>query len=137
MPRSAILVVWLASLGVTLGLGALLYELLQTPAAAELPAGESLEPSTTTERSLNPYALWTVTEQLSAHHVLVAHVETGRPDQALTIAKEIARPVKHLYSEVIIYFHRPGRPDTLPPRRVQWTPRGGWVEVNYEALDGR
>jgi hypothetical protein len=32
----------------------------------------------------------------------------------------------------MMYFHRPGRPDTLPPRRVQWSRGAGYVETDFE-----
>ncbi len=64
--------------------------------------------------------------------MLVAHVETVHLDEAVAIAQQITGPVKTRYEEVLIYFHRPGRPDTLPPRRVQWTLKSGYVETVYE-----
>lgn len=82
----------------------------------------------------NPWARWTVTEQLSAQHVLIVHVETRYLKEARAIARTIVDPIlpKDNYAEVLIYFHRPGRPDALPPRRVQWTPRAGYVETVYD-----
>jgi hypothetical protein len=81
----------------------------------------------------HPWARWTVTEQLSAHHVLIVQVETRHLDEARAVARAIIDPilVKDNYAEVLIYFHRPGRPDPLPPRRVQWTPKLGYVETVY------
>ena len=80
----------------------------------------------------NPWARWSVTEHLSAHFVLIAHVETDYLHEAMSIARQIADPVKRRYAEVLIYFHRPGRPDTPAPRRVQWTAKTGYVETVYE-----
>jgi hypothetical protein len=82
-------------------------------------------------REASPWARWSVTESLSAHHVLIVHVETRYLHEARAIAAQIAGPVRNRYAEVLIYFHRPGRPDTLPPRRVQWTPARGYVETIY------
>ena len=79
-----------------------------------------------------PWARWTVTEQLVAGSVLVLQVETTHLDDALTIARQLVEPVEARYAEVMIYFHRPGRPQTLPPRRVQWSPTRGYVETDYE-----
>jgi hypothetical protein len=79
----------------------------------------------------HPWARWTVTEELSAHYVLISHVETRYLGEALAISRQLADPIKSRYSEIIIYFHRPGRPDTLPPRRVQWTRAHGYVETIY------
>ena len=72
-----------------------------------------------------------MTGSISAHKVLVAHVETEFLDEAVAIAQELADPIKERYAEVLVYFHRPGRPDTLPPRRVQWTRADGYVETIY------
>lgn len=83
-------------------------------------------------QQVNPWARWTVTQSLSAHNVLIVHVETRYLDEAMAIARQVADPIKFRYAEVMIYFHRPGRPDLLPPRRIQWTPAGDYVETIYE-----
>ena len=77
------------------------------------------------KRSAVPWAPWTVTEQLVAGSVLVLQIETTHLDDALTIARQLVEPTESRYAEVMIYFHRPGRPQTLPPRRVQWSPSRG------------
>lgn len=77
---------------------------------------------------------WTVTKALSAHHVMVVDVETDRPEQAKQIAVQLVEPVRDRYEEVLIYIRRPGTAGELAARRIQWTPRGGYVEVNYEAI---
>ena len=79
----------------------------------------------------NAWARWVITDQFSAHRVLIAHVETKFLDEAVAIAQQIAEPVKDGYAEILIYFHRPGRPDTLPPRRVQWSRPDGYLETIY------
>lgn len=79
-----------------------------------------------------PWADWTVTEQLVAGSVLVLQVETTRLGEASAIARQLVEPRKARFAEVMIYFHRPGRPATLPPRRVQWSPDRGYVETDYE-----
>jgi uncharacterized membrane protein len=76
---------------------------------------------------------WTITEQFAAHSVLVVQVETTTLGDALAIARAITAPLQSRYTEIMIYFHRPGRPDTLPPRRVQWSPDAGFVETDLEA----
>jgi hypothetical protein len=83
------------------------------------------------KQNRNPWQRWTVTEHLSAHRVLIAHVETDYLDEAVAITQQIAGSIKERYSEVLVYFHRPGRPDPLPPRRVQWTRAAGYVESIY------
>ena len=84
------------------------------------------------KRAAAPWARWTVTEQYSAHGVIVLQVETTHLDEARAIAMEISAPLQERHAEILIYFHRPGRPDTLPPRRVQWSRAAGYVETDYE-----
>jgi hypothetical protein len=83
-------------------------------------------------RAADPFARWTVTEQFAAHHSIVIQVETRHLDEAEATARTIVAPLQDRYSEILIYVHRPGRPDTLPPRRVQWTRAGGYVVTNFE-----
>jgi hypothetical protein len=127
--RLALIVVWVTALGVVGALGFLGYEITRggkvTPQAMDI---ERLPP----RQNHNPWARWSVTEHLSAHFVLIAHVETEYLHEAMAITRQIADPVKARYAEVLIYFHRPGRPDTPAPRRVQWTARTGYVETVYE-----
>jgi hypothetical protein len=121
--------VWLAAAAGIGVLGFAIYELKRTP---------PVQPKTITvevmspRQKFNPAARWTVTEHLSAHNVLIAQVETEHLGDAVSIAQQLTEPIKDKYTEVMIYFHRPGRPDTLPPRRVQWTPTTGYVETVYE-----
>lgn len=129
MARVALVVIWLAAAGAAGVLACIGYEL--TRGQRVVPQAMAIERLPTRQRH-NPWARWSVTEHLSAHHVLIAHVETEFLDEAVAIAQEIAEPVKARYAEVLIYFHRPGRPDTLSPRRVQWTSRTGYVETVFE-----
>ncbi len=92
------------------------------PRAQQLPA---------VRRSADPFTRWTITESFSAHGVVVLHVETRHLGDAAAIAREISAPLEERSAEILIYFHRPGRPDTLPPRRVQWSRAGGFIETNY------
>ena len=76
---------------------------------------------------------WTVTKATAANHTMVVDVDAARLDQALEIAEEIVAPVRSRgYQEVLVYVHPLGRHDaTTEIRRVQWTPRGGYVETDY------
>lgn len=128
MGRLGLFAVWAVAGGATLALGLLGRELIRQPVIAHSPP-----PATDRLRPQNPnrWARWAITEQLTAHYVLISHVETQYLEEAMGIARQIADPVKTRYSEVLIYFHRPGRPDILPPRKVQWTPAQGYVETIY------
>lgn len=75
---------------------------------------------------------WKVVHQLSAHHTLVLEVETSRVQEATPIAQQLAEPVKARYSEIVVYFCRPGTRGSLPAARVQCTPKGGYVETRYD-----
>jgi hypothetical protein len=124
-----LLLLWIAALGVTGVLGFVGYELTREgPAVPHATSIERLPP----KQRHNPWARWSVTEHLSAHRVLIAHVETEFLHEAVVISQQIVEPLDRGYAEILIYFHRPGRPDTLPPRRVQWTSRSGYVETVYE-----
>lgn len=83
-------------------------------------------------RSADPFARWTITEQFAALHAIVIQIETRHLDEAESIARRVVESLGGRYDEVLIYIHRPGRPDVLPPRRVQWTRRDGFAFANYE-----
>lgn len=122
--------VWIAAVSVAGFLVALTLEVSRRPPpAVPMPKPVDQLPA---RQSHHPWARWTVTEHLSAHRVLIAHVETEYVHEARAIAQQIVDPIKERYAEVLVYVHRPGRPDTLPPRRVQWTATTGYVETVYE-----
>lgn len=128
MGRALLIAIWLAAAGGFVAMAIAVYEVKRTPPVQPKPViVEMMSP----RQKHNPGTRWTVTEHLSAHHVLIAQVETDHLQDALSIAQQLTEPVKEKYAEVMIYFHRPGRPDTLPPRRVQWTPARGYVETRY------
>ncbi len=94
-----------------------------TRAAHQLPA---------VRREAGRWDRWTITEQFAAQHVMVLQIETTHLDESAVIARAVATPLQDRYSEIMMYFHRPGRPDTLPPRRVQWSRATGFVETDFE-----
>ena len=127
--RAGLFVVWVAAAGAVGVVGFTIYEVKRTsPVRAEPRVAVDRLPA---RQQFNTASRWTVTEQLSAHNVLIAHVETIHLQEALAIAQQLTEPLKEKYAEVLIYFHRPGRPDVLPPIRVQWTPRGNYVTTDY------
>lgn len=129
MRRGFLIGVWLAAISAVAVAGVAIYVVKRTPPVRPAPPPIDRLPPRQRHNSLSR---WTVTEQLSAHNVLIAHVETEYLDEAVATAQQLTEPIKGKYTEVLIYFHRPGRPDTLPPRRVQWTPTSGYVETRYE-----
>ena len=123
-----LIIVWLAAVSALGVLGFAIYELKRTPPVRPTPVAVDRLPA---RQAHHTASRWTVTEHLSAHNVLIAQVETAYLHEAVAIAQQLTEPIKEKYAEVLIYFHRPGRPDTLPPRRVQWTRRDGYVETVY------
>lgn len=82
-------------------------------------------------QSTTLWPAWTVTMANSAHHALVVDVEARRVEQARQIAEQIVEPVRSRgYQEILIYIRKTGDPDA-PMRRIQWTPRTGYVESAY------
>jgi hypothetical protein len=126
--RIGLIAIWLAAAAAVGVLGVLIYEVKRTPPVRPQPVIVERLPA---KQRHSTAARWTVTEHLSAHNVLIAQVETAYLQEAMAIAQQLTEPIKDKYAEVLIYFHRPDRPDTLPPRRVQWTPTNGYVETVY------
>ncbi len=128
--RLGIVAVWLVAL---VGVAGLLRLLSDVSGPPRRPLLEAAVPADTVRGVYFPPAEgWKVVDQLSAHHVLVLEVETERLDEARAIAQQLVGPVADRYSEVLIYYYRPGQRGKLAARRVQWTPRGDYVVVNYE-----
>ncbi len=71
---------------------------------------------------------WQVIDYVSALGVLIVDVETHRLDEALGIARALVHPLEDSYIEVLVYFQAPG--SELAARRVQWTPSGGYIELD-------
>ena len=71
---------------------------------------------------------WRAIGDIYAYGALLMTIETERITDAAHIAFTIVEPIKNGYVEVLLYFQRPDAP--LASRRVQWTPRGGYVELD-------
>jgi hypothetical protein len=83
------------------------------------------------EAADSPRIGWAVTKATAAHHMMVIEVDAERLDDASGIAIQIVEPVRSSgYEEILIYVRQPG--SRVPAvRRIQWTPRGGYVESTY------
>lgn len=121
---------------------ALFGALLQRPSRSASHATPAARASTALTRALNHVErrtegrrmpAWTVVGATSAHHVMVVDVEAERPERARQIATQIVEPLRDRYEEVLIYVRKPGATQDLAARRIQWTPRHGYVEVVYDA----
>ena len=95
------------------------------------PASSALARDLGRPQATTLWPAWTVTMANTAHHALVVDVEARRVDQARQIAEQIVEPVRSRgYQEILIYIRKAGDPDA-PMRRIQWTPKTGYVESAY------
>ena len=129
MGRLRLVAAWVLLVSVAAGGWLLLRPALESGAVEPVPAAHRLP---AVRREAGRWDRWTITEQFAAQHVMVLQIETTHLDEAAAIARAVATPLQERYSEIMIYFHRPGRPDTLPPRRVQWSRATGFVETDFE-----
>jgi hypothetical protein len=84
-----------------------------------------------TPSPLGTHEPWIVTRATTARRAMVIDVEADSPEDARTIAAEIVGPFRAKYEEVLIYIRPIGSPLNAVTRRVEWTPRGGFVETMY------
>ncbi len=77
---------------------------------------------------------WGVTKAVAFHRALVVEVDAARVADALAIARRIAPSTRGRYDEILIYVRRGSRVSQPPARRVQWTERDGYVELDLAAL---
>ncbi len=75
---------------------------------------------------------WYVRNMATAHGAFVIEVEADDPDQTDTISRALIEPIKDDYAEILVYINRTDDDSDLPARRVQWTPRDGYVELVYD-----
>jgi len=74
---------------------------------------------------------WIVTRATAARRAMVIDVEADKPQEARSIAEEILRPLRDRYEEVLVYVRPIGNPRNALTRRIEWTPRGGFIETSY------
>ncbi len=75
---------------------------------------------------------WHIRNMATAHGAFVIEVEADDPSQAATIARALVEPIKDDYDEILVYVNQRGADSDLPERRLQWTPRDGYVEIAYD-----
>ena len=98
------------------------------PGPAPDPGADPDEPSLVNEG-------WYVRNMATAHGAFVIEVEAEDPEQTETISRALIEPIKDDYAEILVYVNRMGDDSDLPARRVQWTPRDGYVELSYDPPD--
>ena len=74
---------------------------------------------------------WTATSATMAMREMVVHVEAFDVSKAGQIAATIVEPRRAQFDDILVYVHRVGGSTSLAARRVEWTPRGGYVEIIY------
>jgi hypothetical protein len=74
---------------------------------------------------------WSVRSTTSAMRGMVVTVEAFDVAHARQIAASIVEPRRAQFDEILVYVHRVGGSRDLAARRVEWTPRGGYVEIIY------
>ncbi len=81
--------------------------------------------------SLGPPAppRWTIVQRTAAHRMLVLDIETHHTEDALEIARTLGAPEQDRFTEILMFFHPPGRRQAA--RRVQWTRAHGYIEWVY------
>lgn len=72
---------------------------------------------------------WIVTRRISVRRVMIIEVETEYPHEARRIASQLVERSTSNYDEILIYVRRAGTTGGMANRRVQWTPRSGYVEI--------
>ena len=95
------------------------------PGPAPDPGADPDEPSLVNEG-------WYVRNMATAHGAFVIEVEAEDPERTETISRALIEPIKDDYAEILVYVNRMGDDSDLPARRVQWTPRDGYVELSYD-----
>jgi hypothetical protein len=62
---------------------------------------------------------------------MVVAVEAVDVSQARAIAESIVEPRRSRFDDILVYVHPVGGSGELAARRVEWTPRDGYVEIKY------
>src|SRR5262245_25377429 len=122
---------WLAALG---SFAALVEYSARPRPTPTPPAVTNLVRALNKMRTPSPFARhdpWIVTRATSARRAMVIDVEADKPEDARKIAEEIVAPLRAKYEEVLMYVRPIGSPPNATTRRIEWTPRGGFVETSY------
>ena len=75
---------------------------------------------------------WQIRNMATAQGTFVIEVEADDPSRTGTIARTLIEPIKADYDEILVYVSKSDDDSDLPARRVQWTPRDGYVELTYD-----
>jgi hypothetical protein len=132
MPRLIVAgVAWLAAFGLFAALVAWSVRPRPTPTPPALTALVRALNKMETPSPFGTHEPWVVTRATSARRAMVIDVEADKPEDARNIAEELVAPLRAKYEEVLIYVRPIGSPINTLTRRIEWTPRGGFVETVY------
>jgi hypothetical protein len=76
---------------------------------------------------------WKLLSSVSAHRAMVIRIEMRDPLQAAPVAQRLVDREGDRFDEVLVYVLRSDDPQPVLTRRIQWTPRGGYVTSEYSA----
>lgn len=74
---------------------------------------------------------WNIIRMGATESAFVIEVEAQDPSRAMEIARELVPPVQNRYDEILVYVQ--GAADEGAPRRVRWTPSGGYEDSGAPA----
>ena len=76
---------------------------------------------------------WRIVRMAAAHGIFTIEVEVNDPETGADVARELIGPLEASYDEVLVYIYRTGEGTggNAPVKRVQWTPGGGYDELDY------
>ena len=124
-------VAWLAAFGLFAALVAWSVRPRPTPTPPALTALVRALNKMETPSPFGTHEPWVVTRATSARRAMVIGVEADKPEDARQIAEELVAPLRAKYEEVLIYVRPIGSPIHTLTRRIEWTPRDGFVETAY------
>jgi hypothetical protein len=124
-------VAWLAAFGLFAALVQWSARPRPTPTAPAVTALVRALNKMETPSPFGTHEPWVVTRATSARRAMVIDVEADKPEDARNIAGELVEPLRAKYEEVLIYVRPIGSPANTLTRRIEWTPRGGFVETSY------
>ena len=77
---------------------------------------------------------WEVLRMATAHGVMTIEIELGDLERTLEVARTLVEPLTADYAEVLVYVYAPGQGagGHTPAKRVQWTGRNGYTEIDYD-----
>lgn len=76
---------------------------------------------------------WRIVKMATAHDIFTIEVEVEDVETASDVARELIAPLEGRYQEVLVYVYAAGEGEGghVPLKRIQWTPAGGVVELDY------